>query len=616
MPVIRISNFEGRIPLVSSKLLGEHQAQTAENCTLRRGMIQPLKDMEEDSEIAGLQVVDSNGDDVDDSEDSKVTVGQSRSMYLMNESWLQWEPAGVDIVKSFIPDSDYRIYYTGDGAPKQTDHTLAISGDAYTWPAAYYLLGVPAPTTALTAAEASGGTHTAKTVCYVYTYVTEWGEESAPSPPSNVLDVSEDYYVELSGFVEPTASYLNVTHVRLYRVNTGTALAEYQLVPFPVDNISAYADDVDYVEDDRVTYEGSTYICIQANGPGSDVKDPTETDYWTLDVDDQEVADAETNGCDDKREDSELGEVITTEDWDIPPSDMEGLHLFVNNILAGFSGNEVYLSEPAYPYAWPARYALQCSYDVVGIGHYTETLVVLTEGNPYIGIGTDPASMTLKDLPDKRPCESKMGIVSTARGVIYPSDDGLRIINAAGNTLFTKGLFTKEQWQAKSLSDIISAFWNDTLYVFIKGTGTGFYIDMDDIKVIDFSISDKKFYDVAIYGEYMYVLIEDQLTNMYVIYKWEEASTELTYTWKSKEFLYYSPFTFTVGTVTADGTVTFNLYVDDVLKHTETATDDNIFRMPGGYSGKKVELEVTGTSDVDMITIATSIDELIQSLEE
>ncbi len=525
----------------------------------------------------------------------------------MEDAWLHWN-VDVDVVKSFIPSSDHRIYFTGDSTPKQTNDTLATSGAFYTWPTTTYPLGVTAPTVPLTAAQASGGTHTAKTVVYVYTYVTAWGEESAPSPPSNILDVTANYYVQLSGFV---AGGTNVTHIRLYRLNTGTALAEYQLVPYPVDNITAYSNSTDYVTDDRVTYQGLTYICIQANGPGSAVKAPTDTDYWTVDVNDCEDADAVASGVDDKRENSELGEVISVEDWDTPPSDLAGLHLFVNNILVGFSGNEVYLSVPGYPYAWPAKYANRCDYPVVAIGHYGETLVVMTDSRPYISIGTDPASMTLKRLPYVRPCLAKDGAVSSERGVIYPSDDGFWIINSSGGRLLTKNLFTKAQWEAKDLTNMICAYWDDKLYTFFKGTGTGFYIDMDDMRVIDLSIvGDKQFYDAKIFEDYLYVLIAQY---DYDVYSWEQASTELTYTWESKDFQFFSPFNFTVGRIVADGSVTVKLYVDGTLKHTETATDDSIFRMPSGYRGKVTKIKLTGTSDIDLVAIATSIDELIAS---
>lgn len=701
MPTIRISNFQGTIPAISPKLLEQNQAQTAENCRLNRGIIEPLKDMSIAAvAIQGGPVVDSDGDIVvagkyslrsatykwTDSgtqageyhvelagggdpglnepvglmengshistgtlgsltastwawgnndtlgyntvyvrttdtadpdgkavdyiqafEDKVVSGGQAASIYLMDDAWLHW-PGDVDVVKSFIPDSDLRIYFTGDVSPKQTNDTLATSGAFHTWPTTTYPLGVTAPTVPLTAAQVSGGTHAVKTVVYVYTYVTAWGEESAPSPPSNILDVTADYYVHIDGF---TAGGANVTHIRLYRLNTGTALAEYQLVPYPVDNITAYSASTDYVLNDRVTYQGLTYICLVANGPGSAVKAPTETDYWSVDVDDCEIADA-LDGAkefDDKREDSQLAEIIAVEDWDVPPADLAGLHLFVNNIVVGFSGNEVYPSVPSYPYAYPAKYAMRCDYDVVAIAHYGETLVVLTESKPYIGIGTDPASMTLKPLPYIRPCLAKKGAISSERGVIYPSDDGFWIINASGGRLLSKNLFTKEQWEAKSIADMICAYWDDKLYTFLSATNIGFYIDMDDMRVIDFTSVDKAFYDAKVIEDFLYVLVAKY---DYDVYSWEQASTELTYTWKSKKFQNFSPLNFNVGRVIADGAVTMKLYVDDVLKHTESVTDDSIFRMPSGYRGKVTEIEVTGTSDIDIVAIATSIDELLE----
>ena len=42
----------------------------------------------------------------------------------------------------------------------------------------------------------------------------------------------------------------------------------------------SYTPDYDYTAGNLVMHEGSLYLCIAANGPGSTVKYPTDTDYW------------------------------------------------------------------------------------------------------------------------------------------------------------------------------------------------------------------------------------------------------------------------------------------------------------------------------------------------
>jgi hypothetical protein len=42
----------------------------------------------------------------------------------------------------------------------------------------------------------------------------------------------------------------------------------------------SYSTDYDYTAGNLVMHEGSLYLCIAANGPGSAVKYPTDEDYW------------------------------------------------------------------------------------------------------------------------------------------------------------------------------------------------------------------------------------------------------------------------------------------------------------------------------------------------
>ena len=42
----------------------------------------------------------------------------------------------------------------------------------------------------------------------------------------------------------------------------------------------SYSTDYDYTAGNLVMHEGSLYLCIAANGPGSTVKYPTDADYW------------------------------------------------------------------------------------------------------------------------------------------------------------------------------------------------------------------------------------------------------------------------------------------------------------------------------------------------
>lgn len=60
----------------------------------------------------------------------------------------------------------------------------------------------------------------------------------------------------------------------------------------------------------------------------------------------------------------------------------------------------------------------------------------------------------------------------------------------------------------------------------------------------------------------------------------------------------------------ASSGVTFNLYADGVLKHTQTVIDGEPFRLPGGYLSNLYEVEIVTTVPISRVSVAESIFEL------
>lgn len=65
--------------------------------------------------------------------------------------------------------------------------------------------------------------------------------------------------------------------------------------------------------------------------------------------------------------DKELGPVLETENFLMPPDEMIGLCLMANGIAAGFAGNQVMFSEAFLSYAWPESYKQSTEHDIVAI---------------------------------------------------------------------------------------------------------------------------------------------------------------------------------------------------------------------------------------------------------
>jgi hypothetical protein len=93
--------------------------------------------------------------------------------------------------------------------------------------------------------------------------------------------------------------------------------------------------------------------------------------------------------------------------------------------------------------------------------------------------------------------------------------------------------------------------------------------------------------------------------------KWDSGSSNLTYTWKTKEFVTPKPTNFNVAQVIAVSyPITFKLNVDGVTKHTQTVTDSNGFRLPAGFLGRSWDVEISGTNVVEAVYVADSMGSL------
>lgn len=253
-----------------------------------------------------------------------------------------------------------------------------------------------------------------ETRAYVYTFVSDWGEEGMPSPPSEATDIRYDsgvFVTMQTTAPAPFNGYIN--RVRVYRTATGTQGAEF-------------------------FYVGE--VAIQT--PGSPV---------SLTDDIKPIA---------------LGEVLPSTDWAMPPNKLQGLVQMPNGFMAGFVGNTLYFSEPYMPHAWPDRYRKTVTDDIVGIAVYGQTLVVATTGQPYIATGTDPGSVSAAKLDVYAPCLSKSGVCSVGMGVAYPSFDGLVIVSAAGAQVVTQNHFTKAQWLAAWYGGMSSVLHDGRLVAF------------------------------------------------------------------------------------------------------------------------------------------------------
>jgi hypothetical protein len=518
----------------------------------------------------------------------------AKTIHRLGEQWLQWNNK-INVVESFVYD-DGRIIFTGDFYPKETNVTLAIGGAA-PYPTATRRLGISAPTNAPTCTITTAGSGTDREISYCYTRVGIWLDgtevESAPSPPSAVFTAKDDAVVKISGFTDASETGSYTTHFRIYRINTGDTGAEYQ------------------------------FVADLAKGTS-----PLEYS--------------------DSIADEDLGEVLPTTDWTAPIDDLKGIIAGSNGLFFGFNGNKVYVSETFIGYAYPDKYVVPVSSEIVGLGFNGSSVVVLTKTVPFFIYGSDPESLSVdRYRVEALPCKAARSIVSILNGVIFATASGLFLIDSGGTiSNLTKDLFTKEQWQALGPDKIFAFYFNDAYVAFFEGTTTGIEFKPGSGEIRRFKT------DAPVYGgQYVstvsantYALLDSDGKNvltkegykfltlgsaysltydtLYLIQDAEpgreivalEAGSMKDYEWESKEHWTPSTMVYTAAMIAGDftaGNVVFDLYIDDVLHFSKTVSSEAPFRIISPKRGSKFKIALTGKTTVERVLVGASMREVM-----
>ena len=536
MAVLNIRTFGGIAPVVPPRYLQDNQAQTALNCPVWNGSLQSLPDL--GSSLYTL-----------------TKTGTPQTIYRFGQDnpsdtdyWFHWT-TDVDVARSQIAgDTSEWTFFTGDGSPKATYNTLALSAGDY--PSVSRPLGLPAPTAALTAVAqgTEDTTETIETRVYTYTWVNKesgFEFESAPAPASNSVDVRTSQTVGLSGFASvPTGGYV-VTHRRIYRATAGVYLFVAEI---PAAN-TTYTDAV--APDD-------------------------------------------------------LAEEIPSINWSEPPSGLTGLINMPNGMMAGFVGRDVYFCEPYRPHAWPEGYIQTLDYPVVGLGRMDTTLAVLTTGVPYFIQGVHPDSMAVVKSDLEQACVSKRSIVSHAGSVFYAAPDGLMMLSPNGSQIVTDQLFNYKQWQTYFKPESIHAYQHDNQYIAFYDNGTtqgGFIYDMTSRQfILHDTYATAGFQDRQ--RDKLFITSADRSIKV-----WGDGSAQ-NYTWRSKVFTMPKPLSFGWGQLEAEGyPMTLKFIVDNTVAHTQTVTSRDPFRLPV-VVGRDWEMQIEGSHEVFQLALAHSAAEL------
>lgn len=511
--------FAGLRPAVQPHLLGPEYASDAYNCKLFTGALESFR---------GTTL-------------EKVLPHQAQTIYKWRDTafWLSWSQR-VSVAES-AAEGVSRVYFTGLDAPRVVDINNMLTGPG-PYPSSSYKLGVPAPTTPPTVAYAVPTDEKPddkfiydelqkETRFYAWTYVNQWGEESAFSPISARFDCWPVSHPTITIAPAPETGYVPITHIRLYRTATGNSGSAFLFV--------------------------KEFTLAELAAPWKDI---VKT--------------------------SELADAAETADWVLPPTNMRGITTLPNGITLGFVDREVCASPQYVPYAYPLIYRQKVPAPVVGIAALGADAVVLTTGFPVILSGASPDALQQIRLPDMQPCLSERSITVAQGRVIYASPDGLCGISGSGRVeILTEEVFTRDQWQALGPANMACIGYETGVFV-LTATGA-FFFDLRTASYMPLTVTGQALY-VDGYSDKLYIAQGVNLATF-------DTGAALPFRWVSRHELTHSATPVGAKVNAAQTPVSFKFYQDDVLHLTRDITANQGFRLPAVRGGRTYfALEGTG----------------------
>lgn len=470
MPVIILSGFAGEQPRIAPRMLPPSGSQAAYNVRLSDGALTPIRSMVQAGEAAQTGL---------------------KTIYRHGTQWLGWTSGTVKVAEG--PVAQDRLYYTGDGAPKMR----LANGTVYP-------LAVPRPTSAPTVSVSgtATGTDTVSRI-YVYTFVTDYGEESEPCAAPAAVNWIAGQTVTVSGIEAPPAGRA-ITAQRFYRTQTGRS---------------------------------GTYLYLISERPASSAN---FVDTVPANV---------------------FQEPLPSASWNAPPDSLSGLIAMPNGMMAGFSGKDIYFCEPFRPHAWPDQYVLTTDVAIVALAAIANTLVVMTEAQPYIVTGSHPSSMQMLKTEINLPCINPRGVADLGFAVVYPSHEGLVAVRADGSAGIVSGnLFQRDEWFDFEPESIIGSQFS--------GLYAGFYSKLNDdgtmsagALMIDISgqsatmsrqnvRADAAWFDAKTGGTYVLPYGSTGIMRLDA-----PDAPRMSFSWKSKPFVHKEPTNYGVILVEAEDTL-------------------------------------------------------------
>lgn len=560
MSKIALASFGGEVRAPDPKLLADAVGTLSQNNKPGRGDLRPWR------QPLTTAVVPSS---------SRTIYRMGRDVPSASLYWLSWNTI-VHAIHGFVSaDTSERTYFTGDGAPKQTNNVLAVAAAPY--PAASRDLGVPVPAAMPIVSVLSAGVATDTDLrYYVYTYVTDWGDESAPSPVSAAFNGKTDTTVTIENLEAPPSGTHGINRIRVYRTQSG------------------------------------------ADGTA---------EFFFL----RELPSTAGSTTDDLRQ---LGEVMPTDGWLPPPANLTFLTAMWNGMAAAIVPTEgsVRYCIAYKPYAWPiALETLPPNAKAVALATFGQRLLVLTTGKPVLVTGSGPESLDSQPLEIMQSCVAPQSAVGMGHGVVWACPDGLAYYGESGAKLLTNGLMTRDDWQAMNPASIIGGVYEGAYFGIYTVAGVKRAFLIDPLAPTGMFFLDEG-YDALFFDE-----AQDSLFVLKngAIQKWDAGTAFMQARFRSKQFVSGNknfaaarmeasvyPVELIVDMVdvkaaevaamVAARPALYSAPTPNTLRYTVSVADDEPFTLPGDIEARTWQFQINTFGPVQWLLVASSMTALAQ----
>ncbi len=554
MSTIKVDVFSGERPRISPRLLPANASQKARNIRLTDGAFQPLR---APNAVPGV---------------NELIDGGPKTIYRLYDGatdyWLSWL-VDVDVARPATTDNDsFRFMFTGETFPPSISN-LAMATGAEPYPDQAFRLGVPKPT-AIAGVSATGGVGVSEDRAYVYTHVSPWGEESAPSAASVISTGNSDATWSITGLTSTIANSWPVTAAAVASTlvtldvdttqtsftlevgelvtTTGAAGALFNQPKMVITSVTPTNIVVQYPVEPSGSVVGLTINrSLPYNIVGltkriyRSVATGGAADYFFV----GEIADGVTIFSDIPS--IAIGNPLETSGWEPPPKTMQGIKVLSSGAAIGFVGKTIHISEPLAPYAWLSRYQFVVDHPIVGLGIVGTAIIVITESRPYVINGLTPESMAIERIDQIWSGVSKEGIVQSEYGVIWPTTEGLARYGIDGSGVLTHEFYTHFEWENVNAEQFDAAYYDNRYYAIFTDDNdvkTIFIYDTLNGGIVSFADTSA----TAIYSDPV-------SNNLYIVegnelYEWDRHPTRfLPAVWQSKMFNLPKPESLSCGQV-------------------------------------------------------------------